>query len=895
MANCVIMTNKGPVLMETGSGPDIRLFFGGVEYTVQSALASGDIPEWHKREGEKGGKKSLSNEEAAKEKYLRECIDLGLSELQERVFGKPSSKKKRAYPVLLASRRENPGKIERRHAGPSNVADIILAGFSELFRQSLFSTKKEKEKGKQEYAEGEFSYDLVFHKRHSKPIEPLAAYEVEDQYMRAVVQKIVFGDKETQISEDALLVPPQSQEILLSEEDAASKLFAFEKGFFKSELAYILGLARNKKCIEELGEWIYNKEYKAVFDDLERVIDMFIQMFTEKVGSRMIKEAESIRSAQEKTGQSPSESKIEYVSAGDVERGSRPAYSYLSPIDSLNRVQKEGLLDQVLEKSIIPFREYLEKVECVIYSQEFIEHIKKIEECIARYKKISSAEPEIAAVEQRTQCNVSFLFVSMYHRVLNYKMYTEEALGLLQREVPPKKHSTCADGKEKREICVPEKPQKEETVREEKDIISEVLDSVTGESTQHPTVAPLSRPRKASLTEYLQKYILNLSELLASSERYKKIKQLIDKSTMLPDSTDDFVELLELVNGEVLITKENLLIIQNNVTRYILSKKEIACCTYTVEHPENEEAAGHEFVDIASASIYPPAQDWVVDCINGTRMHWIRLFFKWHSSLVKFVRALRTRFVSPVALLEMPLKKHSFKPDWTHRDRIGEKHVLRSHRRMLVVREQKKCACTTDLYTYGQKRRLSEQNLFKIKELIDTSLKEYAEILESGSSSARAYGYAKQLKKEVEIFIHHHAPAHKSPYTSEQNEFSGLSSPYSLRDSVRIYLEYLSYVFRLLGPAGLQVFSRSGMNALNTVTDIRDPTTTNDEFLQTAISCAPDFRVPEDMNRNEFLLALLVIRFFTISAPDISHAHYMALIYPFFIYHLHDLSRLPNV
>ncbi|KAI5173196.1 hypothetical protein NEFER03_2156 [Nematocida sp. LUAm3] len=806
MREYIVLTNQGPILVREEKEQDVSIVFAGCTYKLPM-----DQVKMEKVEEPIKGKEDIYA-------LCYSAVDL----VQKQKYGKVSHKKKMCKLISLKQRGVSGSlsyKVKR-----NTISEILISGLSHIFQTTLFGAKKKKEKNI-EYIEGVCSIELD-RPRRPKSIEPFIIFETENTY------EIVDGSYKVVLNESIEETEDEKKEdkvVLQTEEETSQRkklLVFFEKGFFLGEYAFILGLIRSKECIKSMGRCMYNDKYLQIFRNLLNVIEMYIAVFLNTVG-RSIDRAYIAEDIDEYIKK---QDNIDYSS-----------YIYKKPekelildriaADMVN-LEKEKKTKSALESISLTFVEYFDEVKKVIYSNEFISYIGKVEESITLYKSICN--PEISAEERKYNTNICFLFVDIYHRIIKYKMYLEEASCILKKSV------------------------------------SEQL-SFSG-----------------SLL-LLSSNILQITELLQATERFKKIRGLEEEGIRMPDCIDDFVEMFSLTNGSVILTKQNMILINGGHVSAVVSKKEvIGVFSLSEEDPI-------EYIDLAITSLYPPAQSYVVDYINDKRVHWIRLNFKWYGYAEKFISAWNCRSVSTIPGLEMVLTKDSVFLPKRLRERITEEEAKISHKRTLLILSQRHIIRTSDLYTYGPKRKLTTSDLFAIKDFIDQLLGRYKESIQSPEEKNRnSVPSIKQIYTDALKVITTHSPVTKSTiYDEEHNEFSCLyeESPSSLQ-MITVIIEYLSYVFRILPASELFIYSSSAMQGLTSVSEMKNLELSNADFLDLAIGCS-SMAVPPSLSRNEFLLSLIAVRFMVIAAPDLTIPIYLSICSPLFIFHSKQLMALP--
>lgn len=813
MADYIILTNKGPALFREETASMGKVLLAGAEYPVPI-----EAPEEHARD-------QLSEDQRVQR--AQQAIASALKVLQAQTCAKGGSKKKQPVEIVFLGKKAGDRNIAPKHA-KTKLQDIILGGLTELFQFRFFGSSK-KAKAVSLCPEGDFSHERVS-SRKSKSIEAIKVFEVDNQEeLFDCKYTVVFGEPASPPAKPApetggeLPKPAQAKTEL-----ALERLKAFEANFYASELGFILNLLKSKSCIAEIGQWIYNSHYTAIFGNLITIIEIMAGMFINTAVRALPTEVFGIDIEAELGSKSQLDhSRILYLSEEKKQQVARI-------VGRLQAIWSQNEAPRVMGQVALPFIEYCEELANVLYSHHFIRYISTVEDNIKLYK--SQTKSEIAAAERKFRCNICFLFVDIYHRVIKYKMYLDEARKLLADE-------------------------------------TEQL---------HPVVA-------ATLAR-LDEHTLKLEVLLKATERCKSVKQLKALKVVMPDCVDMFVDLLELTNGFVVITQDNLVIINEKFVVALISKREIWGC-YT-----DSKDFSTSYIDLAISSLYPPIPDFVVDCVNGVRVHWIRLHFKWEGYQEKFINSFNSQNVPNIPDLDIALVEHSVAVNRRLRERIFKGDVLRSHLRMLTIREQRKYLPTLDLYTYGLKEKLSEQLIFKIKSWVDQSLADYAEIIRAAPGPSACSGsYLKELLEEVQQMIMHHPAPSKLPPAQEHTEFSKvLTEPPTIALAISIYVEYLSYILRCLSPEDRVVFSNSAINSLSSVHELVNPTLGNNEFLELSIGCTREMLVPSSLTRNEFLLSLLVIRFLVIIAPDIHQENFLALCAPLFLFNSRALAKLPQ-
>ncbi|KAI5191075.1 hypothetical protein NEMIN01_1344 [Nematocida minor] len=825
----IILTTKGPAVFQRTSHVHGRVLFAGSEYAVPIE----DTP--------------LAKDEDKSAAHLQSIVWSAVQVIQAQRSGKALPKKRKLIKVLkMDDTTSGSGRVTTKNK--TSVMGILLGtGIAKMFKSSF---GKQKTAETNEYLEGEFSTcDEIFKKE--KPIEPLIAFEVPDKSeMFQCKFSIVLNDD----SETLPLKPQTHQKTLLESTEAANAILKdVQKNFYVGEFAFILGLAKSKICIVEVGRWLFYNDYTEIFSNLLSIIEMLISVFI----NTTIRSVSSEYITEDINEYMPAlrmqdYSQIIYKSAARTEAMQRI-------LDNMKELSDKKLVNAAMATASSSMLTYFEEVSRVIYSPEFIKYIASVEENISKYKK--KCKSEIVAAERMFSCNLTFLFVDVYHRIIKYRLYITEAITAL------KKGSSMKNP----------------------DFSGTMGNISTSDEVEGPATPCDFFAKEIS---FLSDHNIRLTELLKATERFKKIKSLKDSGIIFPDCIDDFIETYELTNGIVIITRDNIVLVNGQHVTSVISKKEIIGCIPASQ--DTDYPTTH--IDLAVTCIYPPSANFVTDVVNHVRVHWIRLNFKWDGNQGRFIDACQCRNVSTIAGLEMRLRDNTVAIEKSLRKRIEKADVKNSHKRMLAIRAQREVVPTADLYTFGQKNKISECLLFKIKEWIDSSLREYADSLSSISVVADPsdLSFERKLFKEVSEIIKYHSPMRKT-YNTEKNEFSCvMADPYTLGAGVKVFVEYLSYVYRMLSPQDALTYSTSAMSALTSVHEIRNPALSNDEFLELAIGCSRSLAVPDSLNKNEFLLSLLMVRFFTIAAPDIGLSNYLALLSPLFLFNSQDLVNLPR-
>ncbi|KAI5190893.1 hypothetical protein NECID01_1188 [Nematocida sp. AWRm77] len=820
MQDYILFTDKGPALLREESAASGRVILAGIEYSFPM---------------EKCKKKSIEGtSESRKVDHVESLVHAAMQVLQSQKCGKSGGKRGKSVEVVLLDKKTESKHVTKKHQ-KAKVRDIILGGLAELFQFKFFGDSK-KPKNLFFFPEGEFSCDKAAIRKY-KGIEADKVFEVEDQEeVFECKYQIVLGEeqeekeKEKEKEKEAQIeggVKEKSTEaVQAGTAEALKKLKAFEANFFAGELGFVLGLAKSKGCIVEIGQWIYNNSYIAIFGNMIQVIEIITGIFVNTVARSIPKD---ILGMDIEAEIGPKEV-LEHTRLLYLPEEKKQKISQVLVL--LQECIGQNRISEVISQVSLSFVEYCEELSKMAYSPHFIKYISIVEENIKLYK--TQTKSEIAAAERKFRCNICFLFVDIYHRVVKYKMYTEESQKLLSKNTD------------------------------------------------------LAHPQIRNSLALLQKYNNKLSVLLKATERYKNMKELKNLQVEMPDCTDEFVDMLELTNGYVVVTKETLVLINEKYVIGTVHKKEVWGC-YT-----DSKDFSTSYIDLAVSSLFPPAPDFVVDCIDNIRIHWIRLHFKWEGCQEKFISIFNSSSIPNIPELNLSLVDSPVVIKKRLTGRPFKNDILRSHLRMLTIREQRKHLPTSDLYIYGTKEKLTEQLVFKIKAWVDSSLEEYAKNVHALSAPARSADlYAKKLLQEVQKIIMHHTPVHKVPYTSEHNEFSKLlTDTQSVSLSMHMYVQYLSYVFRVLKPEDKAEYSHSAMKCLSSVYELRNPTLPNNEFLELTIGCTQNMTVPSSLTKNEFLLSLLIVRYFLIVSPDIQEENFLALCSSLFLFDSRGLLEL---
>ncbi|OAG28839.1 hypothetical protein NEDG_00978 [Nematocida displodere] len=819
MVDYVILTSKGPVVLhenrrKKGWERWNKALFAGAEYTLSFQY-----------------ERELLSGSTEKEENIQRLMALAIESIQAQKYGRAQSKKVNVLELqILTSTGEAPEEASVSVvAKKKSLANIIVSGIADLFRKKILGTiRKDKV---ETYVEGDFSGVERLNRKNS-PIDALVAYRIEkDEDEHDPEYQVVFEEahagKSERVPEKSSRAEEQGRETsqVTSEEQVYQVLKHFQHHFYVGEFKFIMTLVHSKKCIEEIGAWIYNKDYREIFANLECIINRFITLFVNMAGSTLPVAVET----------------NEYISAttlarsaqsGSTSKARNTTNSPNSPttleqmVDLLKAIESEQKAEVTMKNVTLPYIAYLEEVSAIIYSADFVEYIKTVEETISHYKRVS--KPEMTAIEQKNRCTVAFLLVDIYHRVIKYRMYTEEAEKLLRR---PSHGSTTF----------------QDQIRT------------------------------------LHKHSVKMGELLDATERYKKMVKLIQTGAKLPDVVGDFVDMFELPQGSVIITKDTLILMYSDATRAVIPKKEIWGCS-----PVPNEDAATEHIDICVSSIYPPSLEFVVDCVNDMRVHWFRLSFKSEEYVARFLKAFRCESVPKTPGLCLSLTPDTIPVEREGRDRLHHTDVQKSHRRMLAILEQRKLVASSDIYTYGRKNKLPDSFLFALKKWVDSSLSDISKVTKEKRASVETYALKTTLLKEVNRIIRDHPP--KFPYANKNNEFSNLPEKKLLSHAMPMYLDYLSYTLRVLETEEMHQYSASILKLLGCSVGMKDSAIPCSEFLELALG--GEVSVPKSLTRNEFFLSLLVIRYFVIITPYIGAKKFMSILLPLFIYHSKELGVL---
>ncbi|KAI5180143.1 hypothetical protein NEOKW01_0472 [Nematocida sp. AWRm80] len=809
MSDYIVLAGTGPILFREESASIGRIVFVGEEHTVLL-------------EGEKGLSSSHPKTERQRvEGHINTVVEYVYEQIQKI----PWNKKKVPVEIISSKNRTKQNGITIKSTKPT-VTEIIASTLSMIFRSKESSGKKRNNRNTGK-TEGLFS---LFDPRHKEvpQIKELLVFEVDRQEPIFKYKYDIFKYEEKErtegTNEKRALFPIDAQNNIEASKIALKR---YQDNFYIGEYTFIMALSRGKACIKEVGNWLYNAEYIEIFSNLQEIIEMFVALFINTVIRSL--PAGSILSSIE-----------DYIPADVSEDYSSVIYKSNKRINAMESILQEMELieankqsGKVVSQSTMPVLTYFNELSKIIYSPEFIKYIKSVEENISLYKKRQTATMQSAEKKHRT--NLSFLFIEVYHRIIKYKMYLEEASKLLKNTSTP------------------------QTFENE--------------------------------IEVLERHSDSFSEILQATERFKKIRTLQKNNISIPDCIDDFIEMFELTDGYVIITRTNVVIVNNTSVVALIKKTEIAGCI-----PVDEDAPS-SYIDLAVISIYPPIPDFVVDVMEGVRVHWIRLNFKWEGYLTKFITAFQCSSISTVPGLEMVLRENTVKVSRTQREIPHEWCINKSHKRMLTIRTQRQLMPTEDIYTFGIKNRLTDSYIFKIKHFIDLTITNYSNMMQLPKTSLEYTTIHKafevELSKEIHKLVYSHNIISRHFYTPETNEFSKLlTQEYSLATGLSVYIEYLSYILRLLSPQDKEVYSNSAMNGILSVFDRFNPQISNDKFLDLVIGCSKDLVIPSSLSRNEFLLSLLIIRFLSIVAPKIPLEHYLSICSPLFLFNSKDLLFL---
>ncbi|KAI5167940.1 hypothetical protein NEIRO03_1639 [Nematocida sp. AWRm78] len=824
----VILTNKGPAVFQKTSQIHGRVLFAGTEYAVPIE----NVP--------------VTKDEDKHDAFTQSIIWSAIQVIQIQRFGKCPSKKRKLVQVIKKDERTGDGKLTSKNK--SGVIGLLLGtGIAKMFKTSFGLQKSSTNTN--EYPEGEFSSFPEINKRE-KPIEPLIAFEATDKgEMFQCKFSIVMSDETSGLLENTQIVYKSAADGMFDK--SSSILKEGQKSFYAGELSFIMGLQRSKVCIKEVGNWLYNSDHNKIFTNLQAIIRLLSDVFLGTIIRTMSKDYIDVDVNACIEG-----------NAADLTALYGDTKVRLDAFQKLQQLIDKKLVNAAMETVSISMLAYFDKLSSVIYSPTFITYIASVEENIAMYKQKYSSE--VMAAERKFNCNLCLLFVDIYHRLIKYRLYITEAMNSLEKgyaEIEKKAALKAAETNKNAEEASSAVEADPEALLFKKEIL------------------------------LLSKHNDRLTELLKATERFKKIKSLAASGIVFPDCVDDFIEMYELTNGMVIITKENLVVVNGKIVIAVISKKEVLGCIPASQDTEYPTI----YIDLAVSSLYPPVPNFVTDIVNDVRVHWIRLNFKWDGNQKRFVDACKCRNVSTIKGLEMLLQEKVVPVNRSLREKLAKSDVKNSHRRMLAIRAQRDFVSTSDVYAYGQKNRMSEPMLFGIKAWIDAALNEYSVSLSSISvTNCKAVSFDKKLRKEVVNILKYHS-FKASSNILDKNEFSSvMTDEYSLAQGIPAFIGYLSYIYRLLSPPDMMKYSEIGMKALHSVHDIRNTEITNDEFLHLAIGFIGSMPVPESLNRNEFLLSLVIVRFFIIAAPDIGMDNYLAICAPLFLFNSEQLISLPQ-
>lgn len=811
MADYIALTNKGPIILRKDVLGRWQAMFAGAEYTLFS-LRKGKI----------------NRKEQNEEKQIAAVVEASVNMIQRKRFGKIAEGKKDAVKVVSISQREATQKLEVQ-TEKEGLTGLFIMKISQILEQIMFT--KIKQAPHEEYVEGLFT-SPVSNTEKEGIIEAFIVFEVlEIEKVFSKEYSIILQNEEkkdiNKRNEENERSDERKASTSIDEENkiAAEILNEFEHWFYAGELKFVLSLVAGRECIQEIGKKMYNSEYMEIFEYLLSVIEMYITVFTEIFLVTL--DIEEIHgSIKAYIGNRDNTYTNSIGSVGEK----KEALNEL--IEQVRKLEKEKGIEYVLRNVNVPFIKYIESVRQILYSKDFIRYIKGIEEKISIYKKAYS--PLIAQAENTFDCNVCFLFVDIYHRIIKYKMYLEEA----------NKHLRVAEEKKKIEKkCI-------------------------------------------KYMERIDKEWRLLSDLLVAAERYKKEKE-VRKGIQVPDMIGNFVEVFTLDNGSVIVTEEKIVLIVKNSVVCVLDKDEIIGCM-----PESrDDCYSLDYIDILSFSLYPPGSYFVVDYVGGVRAHWTRMKFKWSNHRDRFISAFACREIVHIPGFDVMKKDKKIDGRETEvfsimqRKKPEIKEIKASYKRMLGILEARKLVSMHDLYIYGKKRRISEKRLFRIKDWTDKTIEEYMK----NESNVFMDKFAIEIVKVAEKY----PPVEIVPYIINRNEFTILNNDgFSVEKIASVFVEYLSYVLRSMCPGDLEIYSSSAVNSLISVKGIESIEMKNDEFLTLVLEYKDEILIPNSINKNEFLLSLIIIRILLIAKKKIGKSALMSVCAPLFIFHLHDFIPL---
>lgn len=814
----LLCTTKGPALcVVSRSGSHADVYFEGNSWAVPV----------HGKDREKGTFAQESLADSAKvEKVLQHVCALCASLLGEKapgtrlVLGGKKPRKLAACEMSLECKRRDAGKKNRMivEKAFSAVGDILisrLAGLLSSIDRAFGMRSAPREESKPAMPEAPFTDKRFIHE---------AALLCADRSLFAVTKAFQLGQEHAvhvsglateEHKHGAILPVPEPKE--KGPPGHASRLSPlFESFFWRSECEFVNKLSQGRKCIEEMGRHIYNSDFNDAFKGLLEILEMF-----------------------------------------------------LAWEDGLGRKAREDPGDAELT-----FRAYAEHIAQIAGSDKFQRYVKSIEERILVYKRISRKETE--ELERKHGINVAFLYVEVFHRLIKYRMYFEDAMRTATKDV-----EGGGEGEPGR-----------------------------GDARSHIDASC------ECMCCFLHKASGRIAGILSRTNSFKKAQRIKEEGHIVPDIDDEPLEKIEMEEGCVLIMERHLLVVKEGVTWLCLGRGEFVWFTSKeLEDPFEDERPLYLDLCTSSAFASPIGDDdgVVVDFVSGMKVEWVRMQFKSESARDLFARTLshtaapqprpECRYLGKVLLADRGVDLHK---KARNLDSLGERDVRASHMRSRLIRLARAMEDKRDFfYLYGRGRRLEPQRVAWVLRSLNRVMDLLNEA-EKGLSFSRACAEAlsgmcapelgkegtggKRIVKRDEF--------HQIDLLPEQISVADVRSVFA------VYAEYLSYVLRRargeesvwLSEQIAELFKRAFLDGRRKAgLDTENREFLEDIFRALGVDTATELGsfVPSSLSVDEFLAAVLILRMFiSLLLRGADREAVASACCPFFLFNLGDLSDI---
>lgn len=514
-----------------------------------------------------------------------------------------------------------------------------------------------------------------------------------------------------------------------------------ESIFWRNERDFLLKLGESLRCIEELGKHIYSYDYNIVFNRLLPVIKMHLALKDNVFGQ----------------ASPPASGRSDLLISCKQERAAAMALG-----------------------------SYVRQVMEIIESRTFQDYVEGLEDMMASYKRVY--RKEMQDVERQFGVNVSFLYVEIFHRLIKYKLYFEDAIQQHRR-------------------------------REEKGRAGMDADKEHG-------MGPLGPEERCScLGCLLSASATRLDVVLSRTNAFKKARKIRDEGNALPSIDDEFLERVDTEKGFFLVLRNHLVFVEDRVSRFVLRRDEFA---WSVPRgpaaDDSDEAVSYVDLCIWSLFVSPVGDSFsaIVDFVEGVKVDWLRLNFRSEREKESFVKVMCRPLSPPTGeayLGKICIAEKGVRiPGRACAHKISKEALAESRQRASLIRMGAMVTGRTagKFYHYGSRKRIGKSKLEWIGKSTEKTIKFLGEdglprdklalrvqlvaaALCGISNGKRLNPIVKEKEMHLKESISHSRLEKRTP--------EGVKS--GLEEILSAHLEYLSYVQRVRSHENAKRFSDS--------------------------------------------------------------------------------------